>query len=247
MRQVDERQFAHALAQRGLKQSDMAVALLWFRNRSVAGVEATAAELGAILHGHALAARINTSRLKEQLAKHKATVRGASSGTFKIRLASLSELDQSFEPLLGGRAPKVEHALLPIGQTQGSRRYIERLALQLNGTYEGGFYDACAVMVRRLAEILLIEAFEHAQKSAAIKVNNEYVGFGDMIGVAGSGKAIKLARGSPRALDRIKAVGDTAAHNRTYVTSKNDIDDIAHEFRTVINELMNLAGIRPAQ
>src|SRR5450432_494030 len=43
---------------------------------------------------------------------------------------------------------------------RNTRGYIERVANQINGTYENGWYDGCAVMIRRLIETLIIEAFE---------------------------------------------------------------------------------------
>jgi hypothetical protein len=64
------------------------------------------------------------------------------------------------------------------------------------------------------------------------------------IGIASSGTTVRLARGTPRVLERIKAVGDTAAHDKTYITTATDIDDFSHDFRRVISELMHLAGIQ---
>src|SRR5438034_2670528 len=52
---------------------------------------------------------------------------------------------------------------------RGTRGYIERVANQANGAYENGWYDACAVMIRRLLETLIIEAFEHGNIAGKIK------------------------------------------------------------------------------
>jgi hypothetical protein len=115
----------------------------------------------------------------------------------------------------------------------------------LNGCYEAEFFDAAAVLIRRVTETVLIEAFEKKGQGGAIKSAGEYLPFGDVIGIAGSGACFKLARGSARSLERIKAVGDTAAHHRTHITSKADIDEIAHEFRKVLGELLDLADLHP--
>ncbi|WP_208543899.1 hypothetical protein [Paenibacillus protaetiae] len=42
-----------------------------------------------------------------------------------------------------------------------TRGYIEKVVNQINGTYEQGWYDACAVMIRRVIETLIIEAFSN--------------------------------------------------------------------------------------
>lgn len=218
---------------------------MWLRNHFTPGTEASVSELADLLHGHALTARINHARLREQLSKDRNTVRGKRPTTFKLRLSSLPELDDQFRQLLGPALPTIEHALIPAALTHATRRYLERVALQINGCYESGFYDGAAILMRRLVETLLIDALEHGGHGTFIKTGHDYLPLSDLIGIAGSGQHLKLARGSARSLERIKAVGDTAAHKRTYNTSKVDIDDVAHELRSVVNELMNLAAIHP--
>lgn len=56
-----------------------------------------------------------------------------------------------------------------ISLVRGTRQYIENIANQANGAYENGWYDASAVMLRRLVETLIIEAFEHHQIDSKIK------------------------------------------------------------------------------
>src|SRR5258706_10534985 len=54
---------------------------------------------------------------------------------------------------------------------KGTRSYIEKIANQINGCYEYGWFDACAVMIRRLLETLIIEVFEYHKIEAKIKKN----------------------------------------------------------------------------
>ena len=60
----------------------------------------------------------------------------------------------------------------------------------MNGCFEQGWYDACAVMMRRLLEIAIIEAFEHeniANKIIANKIkdaNGDYFQLSDLVGKA---------------------------------------------------------------
>lgn len=246
MRQIDEQAFAQKLSTLGLSQADLAVALLWFRQHRNQGNDAAAGELGAKLHSYSLTGPVNISRLKTQLAGHTATVKGTKPDTFKLKLSQIPALDKAYVPLTGAKPPAVAHVLLPEAQTAGSRVYLMRISWQLNGSYEAGFYDGCAVMMRRLLETLLIAAFEHAKHGAAIKSAGDYLGFGEIIGVASSGRFIKLARGTGKVLERIKTIGDTAAHHPTYITVQTDIDEVSHEFRRVVSELMTLAGIHPA-
>lgn len=246
MRHVDEQAFAHKLAPLSLVQADLAVALLWFQHYLNPGAEAPASEIAVKLHAYSLTSLVNATRLKAQLASHPSTVKGSSPGTFKLRLSQIPSLEKAYLPLVAARPPKVAHVLLPEAQTGGTRRYLERIALQLNGSYESGFYDGCGVMMRRMVETLLISAFESSGHGAAIKSGGDYQGLGEIIGTASSGRFIKLARGTGKVLERIKSVGDTAAHHPSYTTVQNDIDELSHEFRKVVSELMTLAGIHPS-
>ncbi len=66
--------------------------------------------------------------------------------------------------------------------TRGTRGYIEKIANQANGAYENGWYDACAVMLRRLLETLIIEAFEHHKIADNIKnAHGDFVYLSDLI------------------------------------------------------------------
>src|SRR5712691_8541613 len=60
-------------------------------------------------------------------------------------------------------------SVISMSLVRGTRGYIERVCNQANGAYENGWYDACAVMVRRLIETLIIEAFEHGNIAGKIK------------------------------------------------------------------------------
>ena len=59
--------------------------------------------------------------------------------------------------------------LVPPGIVEGTRGYVERIVRQANGCYSKGWYDACAVMVRRLIEILIIDSFDAKDKLNDIK------------------------------------------------------------------------------
>jgi hypothetical protein len=57
--------------------------------------------------------------------------------------------------------------LVTLNQTK--RGYLVAVGRQLNGCYASGWYDGCAVMMRRLLESVIIEAFEASKLDAKIK------------------------------------------------------------------------------
>ncbi len=64
---------------------------------------------------------------------------------------------------------------------KGTRPYIEKISNQINGCYEYGWFDACAVMIRRLLETLIIEVFEHHKIESKIKKSGDYLYLKDLI------------------------------------------------------------------
>ena len=59
--------------------------------------------------------------------------------------------------------------VLPTSVVRNTRGYLEKVANQINGCYERAWYDACAVMIRRLIETLIIEVYEHYKIAQNIK------------------------------------------------------------------------------
>jgi hypothetical protein len=73
------------------------------------------------------------------------------------------EIPNRVLPPAEGLEPKSEQ-VLPFSVVRGSRGYIEKVVNQVNGCYENGWFDACAVMIRRLVETLIIELLRNREK-----------------------------------------------------------------------------------
>jgi len=141
-----------------------------------------------------------------------------------------------FVPPSAGTTPATQ-MVLPHSLVLGTRGYIERICYQMNGCYEKGWYDAGAVMMRRLLETLIIEAFEHNGIAHKIKnAKGDFLYLGDLIGAALTEPSWNLGRNSKGALPRLKDIGDQSAHSRRFTAHREDIDRILHDFRTVAQE-----------
>lgn len=79
-----------------------------------------------------------------------------------------AELSNELKPPEEGLHAKTQ-PVINMSLVRGTRGYIERIANQVNGAYENGWYDAAAVMLRRLIETLIIEVFEKHAISDRIK------------------------------------------------------------------------------
>ncbi len=135
--------------------------------------------------------------------------------------------------------------VFPLTLVKGTRDYIEKVAYQINGSYVSGWYDACAVMLRRLIETLIIEAFESYNIQAKIKnPNGDYQYLGDLITKTLNEPSWNLGRNTRIALPRLKNIGDQSAHSRRYVAHREDIDKVLPDIRSVIQELVYLAKLK---
>ena len=135
--------------------------------------------------------------------------------------------------------------VVPSSVVRGTRGYIERVANQANGAYENGWYDACAVMIRRLLETLIIEAFEHGGIDAKIKNSTgEFLYLKDLIAKCLQENSWNLSRNSKQALPKLKDIGDKSAHSRRFTAQREDIEPLLGDIRSVIQEFLYLAQLK---
>lgn len=150
-----------------------------------------------------------------------------------------------YVPPSAGTRPQSQ-SVLPQAIVSGTRGYIERVTQQINGTYEKGWFDGCAVMMRRLLETLIIECFEANGIAAKIKKPNtgDFLLLADLISCLLQEPAWNLGRNTKLALPKLKTLGDLSAHSRRYNAHREDIDKQIPDFRTTCQELVYLAGLK---
>ena len=136
--------------------------------------------------------------------------------------------------------------ILPYAMVRGTRGYIEKVANQINGCYEKGWFDGCAVMMRRLTETLIIECFE--SHGIAHKIQNtksgDYLYLADLIDAMLSEPEWTLGRTAKHGLPLLKSIGDKSAHSRRFNAFRHDIDKCADDFRVVCQELLYIAKLK---
>src|SRR6185369_219805 len=109
-------------------------------------------------------------------------------------------------------APPPDQPILPHSLFQGTRGYIEKVVFQINRSYTGTSYDACAVMIRRLVEVLIIEAFEHRKLAAKIlDGSGNYLRLEELVKLALAETSWTLGRNTKSALSKLKTIGDQSA------------------------------------
>lgn len=143
-----------------------------------------------------------------------------------------------------GLKPSTQKVILT-SIVRNTRGYIESVSNQINGAYEMGWYDACAVMIRRLLETLIIECFEKFGLATKIQnANGDFYYLKDLIDKCLTEAAWNLSRNCKKAMPKLKDVGDKSAHSRRFNAHRGDIDPLLHDIRTVVQELIYLAALK---
>lgn len=228
------------------KSAENALAILWFHDEKNPGVKKTAGELARTIRNAGLG-NPNSSELATALKKTRAVLVD-NKGHFSLKVLSRVYIRSWLEPILGAAAPKVEQDLgyLPQQVWKPSRGYIEKVCAQLNGCYQFQFYDAASVLIRRVVETLIIEAFEAKNREVELKDSSgNFFMLNGLINAANSTtNGIGLGRDAKKALADVKELGDRSAHNRRYNAVKADLEKVQSGVRCAVDELINIASLR---
>ena len=155
-----------------------------------------------------------------------------------------AELADQIGPPAEGLSSTTQPVIM-MSLVRGTRGYIERVANQINGAYENGWYDACAVMLRRLIETLIIEAFEHHKIAGKIQTpQGDFLYLRDLIDRTLAETSWHLGRNVKQALPKLKDIGDKSAHSRRYVAQRGDIQPLLTDIRTAVQELLYIAALK---
>lgn len=166
---------------------------------------------------------------------------------YRIRRAAHAEYNKEIAAMLPDPPPvepKMTEVLLPslVSKTRG---YIQEIVLQANGCYEFRWFDACAVMIRKLVENLIIGVYEYQGRVPYIQGSDgNFLMLGALIDRLLADSAFNLGRETKNGLPLIKAIGDRSAHNRHFMAKKPDVDKVIPYLRVMVPELLSHAGIK---
>lgn len=163
---------------------------------------------------------------------------------FKAAEKIRSSISETLSPPSETEAPPTQ-PVLPHSLFADTRGYVEKVVFQINASYSATCYDACAVMIRRLMEVLIIEVYEHHNQGNAIKgPNGEYYHLGELVKRILAQNNWQLGRTTKKSLNRLKTIGDLSAHSRKYNAKRQYIDDEVQGLRVTCEELLYLSGLK---
>lgn len=168
---------------------------------------------------------------------------GSTLNVIRAAQAIHKDVAEQFGPPEEG-LPAQTHLVVPAALVRKTRGYIEKVTNQANGCYQKGWYDAAAVMVRRLLETLIIEAFEHHEIAHKIKKGDDFLFLRDLISATLAETTWNLSRNTRQALPRLKDIGDKSAHSRYYNAVRDDLAPLLLDIRMCVQELTHHAGLK---
>ncbi len=188
----------------------------------------------------------NVSRLKDKLIKGKdkifLPIKG-SKGEYKFIPAILQGLEREYSHAWNDTETIVSDSeLIEEIKFCGKRNSTTRLIQQINSSYKNHCYDACAVLMRRLFEVILILTYQNLNIDNEIKSNDKYIMLKDIVKNARQNKKLKLTLIKDE-FDKFRDVGNYSAHSIDYTAGKKDIDDVKLKYRVMLEELYNKAGL----
>lgn len=225
--------------------AERALAVLWYFDHEQLGVAKTAGQLTKVLSDHHVGTP-NQTALAEAIRKTR--LANESGSGFSLKPGS-RKLIRDWLPDLEGIQPAIDHSsgYLPESIWKNTRGYIEEVCRELNGFFYHGYYNAAAVMLRRLLETLIIEAYEHLNREIEIKDGGgNYLMLSDLAervcGESGH-RGINLGRDSKKALKDVRSVGNWSAHARRFLAHAGDLTKFQVGMRLLVQELVQIADL----
>lgn len=188
--------------------------------------------------------RPNLSRLKKEVSGSAGFIKGSSDRHFRLSAKSIKELESNY-PQLNEKSEEVawSETLLPSSIFEDTPTYIQKLAKQINASFEHNIFDGCAVIMRRLLEVLLVQSYENLGIEDSIKdTHGNYKMLDGISKDAVSNSKLSLSRTPKNSLTDFKLVGNFAAHKLMYTTRRGDIEKVAVNFRATVEELLYKSG-----
>ena len=190
----------------------------------------------------------NTSRLKKNLITGKGKaflVSKSDKNAIEFVPAILQTLERDYGALWEDTLTINSHdELIEEAKFCGKRPFLDRLIQQINFTYGHNCYDACAVLMRRLFEVLLVLTYQNKGVEADItKSDGSHKMLEGIVKDAVQNTALGIPTRISKNFEAFREVGNNSAHSITYTAGKLDIDKISRDYRVMMEDLYNRAGL----
>lgn len=242
MKQIDYKQ---AVLLDSKKQVDQAVLICYYHYKETGESQFEPKGIQALFSDFGFNA-INVTRVKNALIeKRKMRTITGMHNTIEFIPTILQELESQHASLWND-TENIESSSELIDENKfcGKRGYIDKLIKQINHTYSHNCFDACAVLMRRLFEILLVLTYQKTGNEAAItRSDGTHLMLEGIVKDAVQNKRLGIPSRISKNFEAFREVGNNSAHSITYTAGQKDITDIQRDYRVMMEDLYNRAGL----
>jgi hypothetical protein len=224
-------------------KKDYATTFIWYHFITT-NSDITLSEINEYFIENALP-KYNSTYLKNNLRSSKNITKGIRPNSYKPVRKYIDELTDKYAfAVIKSEDIVTDDSILPEILISSTRGYIESLGRQINSSYNNNIFDGCAVLMRRLLEILLIHSYEEIGKISTISENDGLKNLSYIINYTISNKPFKLSKDSNETLDDFRQLGNFSAHKIQYNAKRKDIDNIKLKYRMTIEELLYASNFK---
>lgn len=237
------RKLTELLLKENLPKKDLATAFVWY-HYVTHKTEASLVEVNDYFVENALP-KYNPTYLKDALRLSKNVIKGVAPNTYKPVRKYQDDMSSQF-PFVELKSEEIitDDIILPDSLIISTRGYIENLGKQINASYNYNIFDGCAVLMRRLLEILIIHSYDEAGRLNEISDGDGLKNLSYIINYTISNKPFKLSKEANETLDDFRQLGNFSAHKIQYNAKRKDIDNIRLRYRMTIEELLYASKIK---
>jgi hypothetical protein len=222
---------------------DIATAFVWF-HYMIKNEEVTITQVNEYFSLNNLP-KYNTTYLKENFRRSPNVTKGATTDTYKPARRFMDEMEKQFSFVIErDEEITADDIIIPDSLVIATRGYIANLSKQINACYVHNIFDGCAVLMRRLLEILIIHSYEALNKETEISDSNGFKNLSTIINHTISTRPFKLTKEVYETLDEFRQVGNFSAHRIHYNAKRKDIDNVRLKFRITVEELLYQSGLK---
>ena len=234
----------HEICEKYPNKLDKATAFVWVHYKINEGGICESKDINQYFEQLNLS-KYNVTYLKKDLSKSRNVISGGKPNTYKPSRDYILKMETDFNHLLI-KSEEIESfdSIIPQSLYKDTRGYIINLSNQINASYENNIFDGCAVLMRRLLEILLIHSYETVGKIHIIQENEGYKNLSFIINDVLQNKNLSISKDIQTVLDKFRMLGNLSAHRIQYNAKKTYIDEIKMLYRVAIEELLYLSQIK---
>lgn len=227
------------------KQAEQAQLLLYYLYKENEILEYSTKELQSVFSDAGHSKKLNPSRIIRELVKEE-ILREKNNGNpkeYEFVPVVLQQLERQYSKLwLGLEYIESNNEVINEERYCGKKTYIDKLIKEINCCYAQHCFNACAVLMRKLFEMLLILSYKNLGIDNEIRDGNGYKMLSKIVSNAKQNKTLALSRNKDK-YDTFRNLGNYSVHNPFFIVTIQEIEPIKLDYKAMMDELYDKAGL----